>query len=82
MPLLPLRRAQDAASIFPPLRKGGSGGVGWAGETGLTSIMIVTCNQLAYTKECIDSIRLRTDEPYELILCRQRLDRRHGRVRG
>jgi len=34
---------------------------------GLTSIIIVTYNQLAYTKECIDSIRVRTDEPYELI---------------
>jgi len=34
---------------------------------GMTSIVIVTFNQLAYTKECVDSIRLRTDEPYELI---------------
>ena len=34
---------------------------------GLTSIIIVTHNQLGYTKECIDSIELRTDEPYELI---------------
>jgi GT2 family glycosyltransferase/SAM-dependent methyltransferase/tetratricopeptide (TPR) repeat protein len=34
---------------------------------GLTSIVIVTCNQLAYTQECVDSIRRRTDEPYELI---------------
>ncbi len=36
---------------------------GW----GLVSIIIVTHNQCGYTKECIDSIRLRTDEPYELI---------------
>lgn len=36
-------------------------------EHGLTSIVIVTFNQLAYTKACVDSIRLRTDEPYELI---------------
>src|SRR5262249_11728731 len=35
--------------------------------SGLTSIIIVTSNQLTYTKECVDSIRLRTDEPYELI---------------
>lgn len=34
----------------------------------LTSIVIVTFNQLAFTKECIDSILLRTDEPIELIL--------------
>lgn len=34
---------------------------------GLTSIVLVTFNQLAFTRECIDSIRLRTDEPYELI---------------
>jgi len=34
---------------------------------GLTSIIIVTHNQLGYTKECVESIRLRTDEPYELI---------------
>lgn len=36
-------------------------------QSDLTSIIIVTYNELAYTKECIDSIRLRTDEPYELI---------------
>ncbi|RLS54825.1 MAG: glycosyltransferase [Planctomycetota bacterium] len=33
----------------------------------LTSIIIVTYNQLDYTRQCIDSIRMRTDEPYELI---------------
>jgi GT2 family glycosyltransferase/tetratricopeptide (TPR) repeat protein/2-polyprenyl-3-methyl-5-hydroxy-6-metoxy-1,4-benzoquinol methylase len=33
----------------------------------LTSIVIVTHNQLSYTRLCIDSIRLRTDVPYELI---------------
>lgn len=36
-------------------------------EFHLTSIIIVTFNELAYTRECVDSIRLRTDEPYELI---------------
>lgn len=36
-------------------------------DPGLTSIILVTFNQLAFTRECIDSIRLRTDEPYELI---------------
>lgn len=36
-------------------------------DFGLTSIVIVTFNEFPYTKECIDSIRLRTDEPYELI---------------
>lgn len=34
---------------------------------GLTSIIIVTFNQVGYTRECVDSLRLRTDEPYELI---------------
>ena len=33
----------------------------------LTSIVIVTFNELAFTKECVDSITLRTNEPYELI---------------
>ena len=37
-------------------------------DFGLTSIVIVTHNQIAYTRQCVDSIRLRTDEPYELIV--------------
>ncbi|QDT40357.1 SPBc2 prophage-derived glycosyltransferase SunS [Gimesia alba] len=37
-------------------------------DYGLTSIIIVTHNQLPYTQQCIDSLRMRTDEPYELIL--------------
>jgi len=37
-------------------------------DYGLTSIMIPAHNQLAYTKQCIDSIRQFTDEPYELIV--------------
>ncbi|MDB5336757.1 MAG: wbbL 5, partial [Planctomycetaceae bacterium] len=36
-------------------------------DRGLTSIIIVTHNQLSYTRQCIDSIKMRTDEPYELI---------------
>ena len=36
-------------------------------DRGLTSIVIVTHNQLAYTRQCVESIQLRTDEPYELI---------------
>lgn len=35
---------------------------------GLTSIVLVTFNQLAYTRGCLESIRWRTDEPYELIV--------------
>ena len=35
---------------------------------GLTSIVILTHNQLPLTRSCIDSIRLLTDEPYELVL--------------
>jgi O-antigen biosynthesis protein len=37
-------------------------------DYGLTSIILVTHNQSAYTKACIESIRLRTDEAYELIV--------------
>lgn len=33
----------------------------------LTSIIIVTHNELGFTKECIDSIRARTHEPYEFV---------------
>jgi len=35
---------------------------------GLTSIVLVTFNQWPHTKACLDSIRLFTDEPYELIV--------------
>ena len=35
---------------------------------GLTSIVLVTYNQWPHTKACLDSIRLLTDEPYELIV--------------
>ena len=37
-------------------------------EFGLTSIVIVTHNQLEYTRQCLDSIARLTDEPYELIV--------------
>ncbi len=37
-------------------------------DFGLTSIVILAHNQLAYTKACLDSIRFLTDEPIELIL--------------
>lgn len=36
-------------------------------DYGLTSIVIIVHNQLAFTMRCVDSIRFRTDEPYELI---------------
>ena len=35
---------------------------------GLTSIVILTHNQLEYTRQCLESIRRLTDEPYELIV--------------
>ncbi|MDB5387279.1 MAG: wbbL 5, partial [Planctomycetaceae bacterium] len=35
---------------------------------GLTSIILITHNQWPYTQQCLDSIRMRTDEPYELIV--------------
>jgi len=34
---------------------------------GLTSVVILTHDQLAYTRECVDSILRLTDEPYELV---------------
>lgn len=37
-------------------------------DYGLTSIVIVTHNELSYTQQCISSIRQFTDEPYELVL--------------
>lgn len=37
-------------------------------DFGLTSIVIATHDQLAYTRQCLDSIRNRTDEDYELIV--------------
>ncbi len=37
-------------------------------DFGLTSIVIVTHNQLEYTRQCLESIRRLTDEPYELIV--------------
>jgi GT2 family glycosyltransferase/tetratricopeptide (TPR) repeat protein/SAM-dependent methyltransferase len=36
-------------------------------DRGLTSVIILTHNQLAHTRGCVDSIRLLTDEPYELV---------------
>jgi GT2 family glycosyltransferase/2-polyprenyl-3-methyl-5-hydroxy-6-metoxy-1,4-benzoquinol methylase/Tfp pilus assembly protein PilF len=39
-----------------------------APDYGLTSIILLTHNQLAYTRQCVDSIRQYTDEPYELIV--------------
>jgi GT2 family glycosyltransferase/tetratricopeptide (TPR) repeat protein len=38
------------------------------GDYGLTSIVIVTHNQIACTRACLESIRFLTDEPYELIV--------------
>jgi len=37
-------------------------------EFPLTSIVVVTHNELAYTKACLESVRELTDEPYELIV--------------
>jgi GT2 family glycosyltransferase len=37
-------------------------------DFGLTSIVIVTHNELEYTRQCLDSVRSLSDEPYELIV--------------
>jgi GT2 family glycosyltransferase/2-polyprenyl-3-methyl-5-hydroxy-6-metoxy-1,4-benzoquinol methylase len=34
----------------------------------LTSIVLVTHNQIEYTRLCLDSLRFRTDEPFELVV--------------
>ena len=36
-------------------------------QQGLVSIIILTFNQLGYTKECVESIRKHTPEPHEII---------------
>lgn len=36
-------------------------------QKGLTSIIILTFNQLRYTKECVDNIRKHTHDPHEII---------------
>jgi GT2 family glycosyltransferase/tetratricopeptide (TPR) repeat protein/SAM-dependent methyltransferase len=36
-------------------------------EFGLTSIVIVTHNQIGFTRQCLDSIRRHTDVPFELV---------------
>ena len=40
----------------------------WQGQPQLTSIIILTHNQIEYTKKCIDSIFEHTKEPFELIV--------------
>ena len=37
-------------------------------DFGLTSIVILTHNQVEFTRQCLNSIRLYTDEPVELIV--------------
>lgn len=37
-------------------------------DPGLTSLVILTHNQLEYTRRCLDSVRRFTDEPHELIV--------------
>ena len=37
-------------------------------DYGLTSIVILTHNQIRFTRRCVDGIRLLTDGPYELVL--------------
>ena len=49
-------------------------------DFGLTSIVIVTHNQLEYTRQCLDSIRRLTDEPYELIVVDNGSTRRDRRI--
>ena len=57
----------DAVPVGPP-------------DFGLTSIIIVTFNQLEFTRQCVESIRRMTDEPYRAHLRGQCVERRDGRL--
>lgn len=51
-----------AADTFDPQAPG------WKGQDhGLTSIVILSCNELAFTRGCVESILEKTTEPFELI---------------
>jgi FkbM family methyltransferase len=36
-------------------------------DFGMTSIIIITCNEIEFTRQCVDTIQRYTDDPYELI---------------
>jgi glycosyltransferase involved in cell wall biosynthesis len=40
----------------------------WQVQSRLTSIIILTCNQIEYTRKCLDSIFMHTQGPFELII--------------
>ena len=51
-------------------------------DFGVTSIVIVTFNQIEYTQRCVESIRRMTDEAVRADFRRQRLVRWDGRISG
>jgi FkbM family methyltransferase len=55
----PKPKATKTATLPPPRQ---------STTSAMTSIVILTHNQLAYTRQCLDSIRERTEQPYELIV--------------
>lgn len=58
-----LKKTHVAAPAFPQKSE-----TSQASPQRLTSIVIVTCGQLEYTKRCIESIRAHTNSPIELIV--------------
>lgn len=64
---LPVHKRPLSAEGDPEQQKIGATS-GNAPCNGLSSIIILTYNELAYTKQCIDSVMRFTDRPYELII--------------
>ncbi|MGH7742162.1 MAG: glycosyltransferase, partial [Candidatus Eiseniibacteriota bacterium] len=70
-------REQDGKSIrtdssFPraydsPLAPAKPPSAATAASPGLVSLVMLTCNQLRYTRECLESIQKHTPEPHEII---------------
>jgi GT2 family glycosyltransferase/MoaA/NifB/PqqE/SkfB family radical SAM enzyme/Flp pilus assembly protein TadD len=61
--MAPGARALDLSASRPTAA--GPGNKGTVGD--LVSLVILTCNELRYTKECVESIRRHTPEPHEIL---------------
>ncbi len=64
-------RPPPAALAPPPAPAAGAADASASarkGDWGLTSIIVLTRNQLVYTQQCLNSVRFCTKEPYELIV--------------
>jgi len=66
---VPKRRLSKPPRVARTFIKSGSANEIYSDDDfGSTSIILVTFNELPYTRMCLDSLRMRTDEPYELII--------------